>query len=107
MRGAGQRLGRADIVGMAHNIERDNVLGGRVGSGFWQEFDAEEGLADRWRCSAVEDAPEAGANHPLGRIAPASELIVWLPYRPLPDPVGNGGVPQVATSERRELAKRS
>ena len=42
---------------MAHNIERDNVLGERVGSGFYREhdreFDAEEGLADRWRCSAV------------------------------------------------------
>ena len=39
---------------MAH-INRDNVLGDRLGSGFDREFDAEEGLADRsrWRYSAV------------------------------------------------------
>ena len=36
-------------------IEMDNVLGERVesGSGFEREFDAEEGLAERWSCSAV------------------------------------------------------
>ena len=58
---------------MAH-IERDNVLGERVGagSGFEREFDAEEqeGLAERWSYSAVvrtngcvEDGLQEGRRH--------------------------------------------
>ena len=31
------------------------------------------------------------------------KLIVWLPYRPLPDPVGNGGLPPLRDGTRTFL----